>query len=100
MLEVYNNLTRFPKVEVLPSTKAIGVESFIRRSIFLYYSLLVTIVINSSLEFKKEVIIILKYIGINRISISLYNSRVNSINEVSYIPIIIVLVKITNSTGK
>jgi hypothetical protein len=56
------------------------------------------VVVDRGSKFKKEVVEILKYLGINRVLISLYNSRANGVNEVGYIPIIVALIKITNGT--
>jgi hypothetical protein len=86
------------EVKVLLNAKAISVESFLRYIIFPRYGLPLIVVVDGGSKFKKEVIEILKYLGIDRVSIFLYNFRVNRVNKVSYILIIVILVKITNRT--
>ena len=75
-------------------------ESFLRRQIFLRYGLPIMVVVDGGSEFKKEVVEILKRLGVDRISISPYNSRANGVNEAGHIPIAAALAKMTNGIGK
>ena len=67
---------------------------------FFKYSLLIIVIVNRGSKFKKEVTKVFKHLGIDYISISPYNSKVNRVNEVGYIPIILIFIKITNRIGK
>jgi transposase InsO family protein len=91
-------LTGYLEAKVLLNAKAISIELFLKYIIFPRYGLPLIVVVNRGSKFKKEVVEILKYLGIDRVSISPYNSQVNGVNEVGYIPIIIVLAKIINGT--
>jgi transposase InsO family protein len=86
------------EAKVLLNAKATNIESFLRCIIFPRYSLPLIVVVNRGSKFKKEIVEILKRLGIDRVSISPYNSQVNGVNEVSYILIIVVLAKIINGT--
>jgi hypothetical protein len=58
-------LTGYLEAKVLPNAKATSIELFLRYIIFPRYGLPLIVVVNRGSKFKKEVMEILKYLGID-----------------------------------
>ena len=76
------------------------VKDFIQNKLIQTYSIPSLLIVNRRPEFKKEVKIVYKELRIQRIVVSIYNLRANSIIKGSYFSLASTLAKLTNSIRK